>query len=175
MISRTYLHAAIRVSVLAVALIPFSPASAVGKEERCSRVGTIFILGNTITLDSAILRHVPLKPGDKFTDADLRKVQRNLARLRIFKDDPPPIVCVLDRDDEEVFKDICIEVCERDCNAYFWAVQESLTFANAWARWGLQMAVLRSEEGTFPHELIRFALSGGKADCPFAIWYFLSR
>ncbi|MGH7169922.1 MAG: hypothetical protein ACRELG_06570, partial [Gemmataceae bacterium] len=124
---------------------------------------------------AVIRRQIPFKPGDKFTLADLRIVQRNLARLKVFKADPPPSVKVLDHEGDEVYKDIMVEVYERECNAYFWAARESLEFIGIWMQWGLQAAILRSEQGTFPNELIRFALSGNKDELPFAIWYFLKR
>ncbi|HTU19697.1 MAG TPA: POTRA domain-containing protein [Gemmataceae bacterium] len=191
MLFRKQVLSAIRIPVYAASLVFCCPAwvdaphvraepptrAKPNPKEPSPRVGQIFIIGNTITRDAVILRQVPFKPGDKFTLSDLRAVQRNLARLQLFKKAPAPCVRVLDenRDKDDVFKDICIEVAERDCNAFFWALQESLEFIGIWTQWGLQAAILRSEPGTFPNELLHFALSGNKDDLPLAIRYYFVR
>ena len=191
MLPRSNVLSAVRINVFAASLLFVYPAWADAphpteeplarreayQKRRCQRVGQIFIIGNTITRDAIILRQIPFKSGDKFTPSDLRAAERNLARLQLFKKAPAPSVRVLDgnRERDDVFQDIIVYVAERECNAYFWAVEESLEFIGIWTQWGLHAAVLRSEESTFPKELIRFALSCNKDDLPFAIWYFLLR
>jgi hypothetical protein len=192
---RNRLVSAIRGSVLAaslpaVFLLTFHPAMADvprSVEERgdvrdesdskkvCGRVGQIFIVGNTVTRDSIILEQLPLFPGAVFTLADLRTAERNLARLKIFKADPPPRVRIIDQDNpgDSTIKDIRVDVTERPGNIYFWPVMESLQFAAVWCVQGLPAAILVADEGDFPIELIRFALTGDETACPLVIsqWF----
>ncbi len=180
---KKHVGSAIGVSVFAANLLALGlcwadvPRAAIEiqKEEPCVRVREIFITGSTITRNAVILRHVPFEPGDKFRLADLRIVERNLARMKVFKADPPPSVQAIDIEGEKVYKDIRINVSEREYNAYFWAVEESLEFAGVWIQSGLPVAIHRSEEGTFPSQLIRFAVNPREENCPFAINYFLNR
>jgi len=148
------------------------------KKEVCGRVGQIFIIGNTLTRDSIILREVPLSPGEKFTLADLRSAERNLARLKVFKADPPPRVTIIEggfNDNDSTFKDIRVDVSERDGNVYFWPMEETLEFAATWVARGLLAAIFESERDGFPMELICFTFTGGRTGCPFVISQFFTR
>jgi hypothetical protein len=172
---------AVNLTLLATSLLSLCSACAdvprvaneIHREERCLRVGEIFIVGNTLTLDSVILRQIPFKQGDRFTAADLRIAKRNLARLQLFKDDPPPCIQILNREGEDMVKDICIGVCERHCNVYLYAFLESLEFADLSVRWGFFPAILHSDEKLFPLELIRYAIVGGKENRPIALSHLL--
>jgi hypothetical protein len=176
-------------SVLAVFLLTFHPAKAdvpppakerggvrVGrKKEVCGRVGNVFIIGNTLSPDSIILRAIHLSPGEEFTLADLRSAERNLARLKIFKDDPAPLVRIIDREGDSTYKDIRVDVSERDGNVYFWAMEESLEFTATWVARGLPAAIFEAKRDGFPFELICFTLTAGRTGCPFVISQLFTR
>jgi hypothetical protein len=165
----------IAMSVLAVFLLEFHPANADvprpvkergddREKEACARVGQIFIIGNTATPDSVILRQVPLYPGRILTRADLRSAERNLARLKIFKADPAPRVRIIDREGDSTYKDIRVDVSERDINLYFWPLMESLEFAAVWAMGGLPPALFLAEG--FPREVIDLVRDGKITELP---------
>src|SRR5580698_1627981 len=53
-------------------------------EQRATRlglVGSVYIVGNEATPQDVILYQVDLSPGKPFTDADLRRFEKNLVRL----------------------------------------------------------------------------------------------
>jgi hypothetical protein len=81
------------------------------------RVGQIFIAGNERTRPSAILRELPLFPGQVLDPANLRRAEKNLARTGRFEVDPcrgvRPTVTVLDPDGASAYKDILVTVEER--------------------------------------------------------------
>jgi outer membrane protein insertion porin family len=90
-----------------------------------SRVGQIFILGNTRTKDNVILRQVPLFPGQILTFPDLDIARANLTRLNIFtsgQDGPAPEIKVIDREGDGVFKDIQVEVNEANTGSLIFGV-----------------------------------------------------
>jgi hypothetical protein len=119
--------------------------SAEVKEQPLLRVGQVFIVGNTKTRTSAILRRVRLFPGQILTYPDLRMAERNLARLNRFVVDPDkgigptviPLVTPNDPDCEyrdilitiqekettnyldEVWDEVCDEVCDLGCDEVF--------------------------------------------------------
>ncbi len=74
------------------------------------RVGQIFVIGNTLTRQSTILRQVPLYPGAVLSYPDLKKAERNLARLNLFQGQPT--VKVVDPEGDEPYKDILVTVEE---------------------------------------------------------------
>ncbi|HEY7313814.1 MAG TPA: POTRA domain-containing protein [Gemmataceae bacterium] len=170
--------------VLAILLLTVHPAAADGQrpvdergevredrdQEVCGRVGQIFIIGNTVTLDSVILKQLPLFSGEEFTFSDLRSAERNLARLNLFKADPAPLVRIMDRENDSTYKDIRVDVAERPVNIFFSAIGESVEFAAVSVVRGLPAAILRAcGENTFPGELIDFIFTGGRSGCPLVI------
>jgi hypothetical protein len=89
------------------------------REKRAAdRVGQICIVGNAHTPDNVIRRQVALYPGAVFTSAELKKAEKNLARLPIFKinaDGKAQVtVSVINnpRDPDNPYKDILIRVKE---------------------------------------------------------------
>jgi outer membrane protein assembly complex protein YaeT len=88
------------------------------EEKPQARVGQIFVVGNTRTMQNVILRQVPLYPGQILTYPDVRMAERNLARQNIFKTSPDgavrPTVTVLDNPNNpnSEFKDILVTVEE---------------------------------------------------------------
>src|SRR5262249_14600390 len=79
-------------------------------DSKPARVGQIFILGNEKIPHHVILDRIPLYPGQLLNDADLRKAERNLARLNLF--DPEPTLAVANPDDDSEYKDILVTVQE---------------------------------------------------------------
>jgi uncharacterized protein (TIGR03067 family) len=73
-------------------------------EERPARVGKIFVVGNTRTETSVILKKIPLFPGTVLDYQALRTAEKNLATLN-------PTITVLDGGDPN-FKDIQVKVEE---------------------------------------------------------------
>ena len=94
------------------------PAAAPPPAEPLSRVGQIFVIGNDRTRDDVILERVPLFPGKVLTHPDIRRAERNLRRLRIFKDRdgvrPTVRALVNPNDPDSFYKDILITVVEDD-------------------------------------------------------------
>jgi hypothetical protein len=82
------------------------------RAQPCSRVGHIFISGNVKTPQSVILSELKTYPGYPL---DLREIR--LARLGRFKVDLKkgirPRVTILASEDDNVFKDILVEVVEK--------------------------------------------------------------
>ena len=94
-------------------------------ERAPARVGQVFILNNTRTRDNVILRQVPLFPGQILTYPDIDIAQANLSRLGIFttgQDGPAPTIRVLNRDDDNTFKDIAVEVNEANTGSLMFGV-----------------------------------------------------
>jgi outer membrane protein assembly factor BamA len=91
-----------------------APAQNVAGEPQ--RVGQIFIAGNEITRHHVILKCLPFYPGWPLTYYDIRKAEKNLEKLGIFKIDPRkgirPRITVIDASGENPFKDILVEVEE---------------------------------------------------------------
>ena len=88
------------------------------------RVGQIFIIGNDRTSQSVILEQVRFFPGQELTTSAIRRAERNLRRLRIFKDRdgvyPTVRALVNPNDPDSVYKDILITVVEDDtCGVVF--------------------------------------------------------
>jgi RNA polymerase sigma factor (sigma-70 family) len=83
--------------------------------EKPARVGQIIIIGNTKTPTEAILKQVPLYPGQVLSYPDLKAAEKNLERTGRFVVDPGkgvrPTVTVREVPDSE-FKDIIITVQE---------------------------------------------------------------
>jgi hypothetical protein len=84
---------------------------------RSARVGSIFVVGNEKTPQSVILDQVPIAAGQILVASDLRRAERNLARLNLFVVDPQkgihPTVTVLDPEGDSGFRDILIQVHEK--------------------------------------------------------------
>jgi hypothetical protein len=80
------------------------------KEKPPSRIGQIFISGNKKLSEEAVLKKVPLFPGEILNFPDLDIADRNLARLKGVKSAK---VSVIDREGEGVYKDIHITVEEK--------------------------------------------------------------
>ena len=150
-----------------------APPPANGKGSGEKRIGQIFIIGNTITPDKIILSQLPFGSGEKLCLADSKEAARNLSRLKIFEENPPPEVKILEREEDEKYVDIEIDVSERPCNIYFWAVEESLEFTYILGQWGFCTAIILTEDDTFPKALLRFFFTGCRGDFPLAIDYFL--
>jgi outer membrane protein insertion porin family len=86
------------------------------QERPPTKVGQIFIVGNTTTKQNVILRQVPLYPGQPLSYPNLKQAEANLARLGIFESNPAagvrPTVNVLDPESDSPYKDILINVQE---------------------------------------------------------------
>lgn len=81
------------------------------------RVGEIRIVGNTVTQDRVIRRElVGLEPGQIFDRTAIAESERNLSRLRIFKEDPAqgirPTITILNENDPSPYKDLLVQVEE---------------------------------------------------------------
>jgi hypothetical protein len=186
-ISASWTRAAILLAILWLAFHPAEADATLPAEERgevrddrdkevCGRVGQIFIIGNTVTLDSIILKQLPLYSGEEFTLSDLRSAERNLARLNLFEAEPAPLVRIMDREGDSEFKDIRVDVTERPFNIYLWAIEESLEFTAIWMVRGIPAAILETgRDRTFPIELIRFAFTWDRSECPLVISQLLPR
>jgi outer membrane protein assembly factor BamA len=87
---------------------PDQPAPA---QDPPARVGQIYVVGNERTPLRAILKRVPLWPGQVLIDADMRQAEKNLARLKRLKSAK---VRVLDnpQDPDNPVKDVLIQVEE---------------------------------------------------------------
>jgi hypothetical protein len=104
----------------AACLAPATASAAAPPSTRSlpSRVGQIFIVGNSRTLQSIILEQVELYPGQVLTYPDLKRAEKNLARLGIFENSAKtgvhPTVTALDNqpDRDNPYKDILISVKE---------------------------------------------------------------
>jgi outer membrane protein insertion porin family len=81
-------------------------------EGQPAQVGEIYIIGNTVTRDNVIRRQLAVYPGQILDVPAMRASERNLARLNIFKQDPPPMISVLDPDSDSKFKDLLVELNE---------------------------------------------------------------
>jgi outer membrane protein assembly factor BamA len=94
------------------------PVSGDTKSAKTARVGQIFIVGNERTMQSVITREVPLYPGQVLNYPDLKRAERNLARLKLFRTSADggvgPKVTVVDNpaDPDDPYKDILINVQE---------------------------------------------------------------
>jgi outer membrane protein assembly complex protein YaeT len=96
------------------------------EERPPSRVGQIFIIGNSRTKMNVILRQLPLYPGQILEYPQLVAAQNNLTRLGIFETSQDgnvrPTVKVLDPESESVFKDILVEVQEANTGSLIFGV-----------------------------------------------------
>jgi outer membrane protein assembly factor BamA len=87
-------------------------------EKKPLRVGQIFVIGNTRTKMSIILDQVRLYPGQVLDFSEIRRAERNLARLSIFRCSPDgavrPTITVVDGPEgpDSVYKDVIIKVDE---------------------------------------------------------------
>lgn len=80
-------------------------------------VGEIRIVGNTVTQDRVIRRElIGLEPGQVFDRTAIAEAERNLSRLRIFKEDPVqgirPTITILNENDPSPYKDLLVTVEE---------------------------------------------------------------
>jgi RNA polymerase sigma factor (sigma-70 family) len=75
-------------------------------EKKPDRVGEIFIVGNTKTATSVILKKIPLYPGQILDLQALRTAEKNLAELS-------PTITVLENSEGAAFKDILVRVKEK--------------------------------------------------------------
>jgi uncharacterized protein (TIGR03067 family) len=80
--------------------------SAAGTNERPVKVGHIIVVGNTKTEDAAILKKVPLRPGDALDYQALRTAKKNLAALKA-------TITVIESGEESDYKDIRVTVVEK--------------------------------------------------------------
>jgi beta-lactamase regulating signal transducer with metallopeptidase domain len=87
-------------------------------DDKQVRVGQIIIKGNVRTEQEVILKAVPLFPGQVLSYAELRAAERNLERLNLFEVNPKtgirPKITVVDADGDSRYKDIVIEVKEKE-------------------------------------------------------------
>lgn len=88
------------------------------EERPPARVGYIYVVGNTRTRMDKILNQIPLFPGQVLSYPEVRRAERNLARLNIFKSTPDgsvrPTITVLDNpfDPNSEYKDLLVTVEE---------------------------------------------------------------
>mgnify|MGYP001770759317 CR=1 FL=1 len=87
-----------------------------------ARVGEILIVGNTVTRQNVILRQLQVYPGQILSVPDIRASERNLARLGIFKQDPPPSITIIDPESESEFKNLLVQVEEDRTGALMFGV-----------------------------------------------------
>jgi RNA polymerase sigma factor (sigma-70 family) len=82
-----------------------------------ARIGDVKIVGNSKIPVRLILDAVPLVPGAVLRDTDVRRAERNLARLGLFEMNAAknirPTVTVLETNDGSGFKDIVVRVKEK--------------------------------------------------------------
>jgi len=106
-------------------LAPTAPA-AQGPPLQPTRVGQIKIIGTTRTLDSVILREIPLRPGQILSYPLLREAERNLARLNIFEVNPQtgvrPTVTADEMNSANGFTDIIVNVQETATSSLMFGV-----------------------------------------------------
>lgn len=109
---------------LARASAPPTPDTGVEKPVPTVLVGQIHIIGNTATPPRAILDHLGFAPGFPATAADLRRAERRLAKLGIFRVDrhrgiQPTVTFFIDLEGTDVakeVKDVIVIVEERPGN-----------------------------------------------------------
>jgi outer membrane protein assembly factor BamA len=94
-----------------------SPAPAApAKESPPVKIGKIHVAGNKLTPTALVLAQSGLAPGGMVSDADLRKAEEELAKIKLFEVDPArdvrPTVTVLDSEGE--VKDLLIYVKEKE-------------------------------------------------------------
>jgi hypothetical protein len=75
-------------------------------KENAAKVGSIIIVGNTKTKDAAILKKIPLRPGDALDYEVLRTARKNLAGLRATID-------LIESVDNPDYTDIRVTVVEK--------------------------------------------------------------
>jgi polysaccharide biosynthesis/export protein len=88
-------------------------------KDKVLRVGQIQIVGNTMTANSVILEQLGLLlPGAVLSYPDLQKAEQKLARLGVFVVDADkgvrPTVTVVDAEGDSPFKDILVQVQEKE-------------------------------------------------------------
>ncbi len=109
-------------------------AAADQRPTRLGLVGSVYIIGNEATPQDVILDQVDLSPGQPFTDADLRRFEKNLARLSwlfVVDGKDRPIVWVKYSDQVCDFKDIVVQIKERPFTPHVFRAAEYLQGA-AW-------------------------------------------
>ena len=81
-----------------------------------SRVGQVYVVGNTVTRENVIRRQLGLYPGQIFEYPNLKVAEANLARLNIFEMNAEqgirPTVTILDPDSNDIYKDVLVSVQE---------------------------------------------------------------
>jgi hypothetical protein len=101
------------VTFLAVANRVDRPATWANNEvlEDQVRVGRVLIVGNTHTRDRIILRELPFYPGAVLHAKDLRTAEKNLQRLKLFKETACFSVHI--EDSSSMFWDVVVLVTEK--------------------------------------------------------------
>jgi outer membrane protein insertion porin family len=99
------------------------------QEKPAAKIGTIQVVGNTVTRDNVIRRqltNVGLLPGQTLSYPDMRLAEKNLARLQIFEVKPEagirPTVSVIDPDSDAEFKDLLVTVQEQPTGSLMFGV-----------------------------------------------------
>jgi outer membrane protein assembly complex protein YaeT len=91
-----------------------------------SRVGQIYVVGDTVTRQNVILRQLGLYPGQILEYPNLKVAEANLARLNIFEMNAEqgirPTVTVLNPDDDNIYKDILVNVQETHTGSLMFGV-----------------------------------------------------
>src|SRR5262249_32750960 len=91
-----------------------------------SRVGQIYIWGNTVTRDTVIRRQLGLYPGEILEYPNLKVAEANLARLNIFEMNAEqgirPTVTILNPDDDTPYKDVGVNVQETHTGSLLFGV-----------------------------------------------------
>jgi len=111
------------------------------------KCGQIFITGNIFTRQNVILSAISLYPGQTLRLSDLRRAEKKLERLGIFKIDPVkgirPTVTVLEDDGKNPYKDILVSIEETPT----WSVRLMPGFHS---RGGLAISVVFEERNFDP-------------------------
>lgn len=119
----------------AVAALVFAgPAFSKGSE----RVGRIIVEGNVNTPDGVILKVLNLYPGQKLEREEVKRAERALQDLGLFREDPThgvyTTVTVLPSELDSEFKDIVVHVNER---SWTWIVFDTQDWIRSQVFWDM--------------------------------------
>jgi hypothetical protein len=91
-------------------------------DDKTVRVGHIRVVGNDATRQDVIRKAVSIFPGQVLTYQELRAAERTLEQLNLFEVNPKtgvrPTVTVVDSDNDDLFKDILIQVKEKKASKH---------------------------------------------------------
>lgn len=122
-------------SVIVTLLVTaFSTGIVSAQKKKTNRIGQIFIVGNTETPQWVIERQLPLYPGCKLQEENLRKAETNLERLGLFR---KPTVTLVEGEKDAEYVDILVTVQEKRWN---WLLFSSQDLVEARLTWDMEQA-----------------------------------